>query len=399
VGCCCSATPLFLCACLALAAAPARAQTAQGLRDQAFELAYNLDHERAEAKLAEVLRVAPDEAATHRTIASITWLNLLFRTGAITVDHYLGGLTRRVVEKEKPPAEIDARFKRHILRAVELGHDRVEEEPRNPDAHYDLGASLGLRASYTASAEGRLMAGFRAAKGAFDAHETVLELDPKRHDAGLIVGTYRYVVASLSLPMRWMAYIVGFGGGKERGIAMIRQAAAFAGESRTEARFALILIYNREKRYDEALAIIRELQREFPRNRLLKLEYGGTSLRAGRPLDAERVLSEGIAELAEDARPRAGNEEAMWHYKRGAALVELKRLEQAEADLQLAAGRPVASWIRGRSIVELGKIADMRGDREGARRRYRQGASLCEGDRDPRGAAEGRRWLERPYKG
>jgi tetratricopeptide (TPR) repeat protein len=304
-----------------------------------------------------------------------------------------------VVEKEKPPPEIDARFKRHIQRAVDLGRARVEREPRNPDAHYDLGASLGLRASYTASAEGRLMAGFRVAKGAFDAHEKVLELDPKRHDAGLIVGTYRYVVASLSLPMRWMAYIVGFGGGKERGIEMIRQAAAFDGESRTEARFALILIYNREKRYDEALAILRELQREFPRNRLLQLEYGGTSLRAGRALDAERVLSEGIAGLASDRRPRAGNEEAMWHYKRGAARVELKRLEQAEADLQLAAEQPAASWIRGRAIVELGKIADMRGDREGARRRYRQGASLCEGDRDPRCAAEGRRWLERPYKG
>lgn len=381
-----------------LAAAPAAAQTGQQIRRDAFELAYNLDHAEAEAKLEEALKLAPDEAASHRAIASITWLNLLFRRGAITVDHYLGGMTRPRIDVEKPPAEIDARFKRHVQRAVDLGGVRTAVAPRSPDAYYDLGASLGLRASYTASVEGKLMAGFRAARGAFDAHEKVLELDPSRHDAGLIVGTYRYVVASLSLPMRWMAYIAGFGGGKERGIRMIEQAAAYRGESQTEARFALILIYNRERRYDDALAMIRELQRAFPRNRLLKLEYGGTALRAGRAAEADRVLSEGIAGLAQDRRPKAGAEIPMWHYKRGAARVALSRLQAAEEDLRIAGASGAPQWIQGRVRVELGKIADLRGDRRTAEAQYRQAASLCEGDRDPLCAREARRLLDRSYK-
>jgi len=36
----------------------------------------------------------------------------------------------------------------------------------------------------------------------------------------LIVGAYRYVVASLPFPIRPMAYVVGFGGGRERGLRM-----------------------------------------------------------------------------------------------------------------------------------------------------------------------------------
>ena len=40
---------------------------------------------------------------------------------------------------------------------------------------------------------------------------------PQRVDAGLIVGTYRYLVASLVLPARWLAYMAGFGGDKEKG--------------------------------------------------------------------------------------------------------------------------------------------------------------------------------------
>ena len=80
----------------------------------------------------------------------------------------------------------------------------------------------------------------------------MLELDPKRKDAGLIVGTYRYLVSTLSLPMRWMAYMAGFGGDKERGLTLIQDAAAYDGDNQDDARFALILLFNREKRYDEA---------------------------------------------------------------------------------------------------------------------------------------------------
>jgi hypothetical protein len=45
----------------------------------------------------------------------------------------------------------------------------------------------------------------------------VLSLDPSRKDAGLVVGTYRYVVSTLSLPVRMVAYVAGFGGGRDRG--------------------------------------------------------------------------------------------------------------------------------------------------------------------------------------
>jgi tetratricopeptide (TPR) repeat protein len=381
----------------AFAAGPL-AQSAKELRNEAFQLAYNLDHAEAEARLEQALKVAPDEGATHRAVASIAWLNLLFRRGAITVDHYLGGMTKPRIDVEKPPEEIDTRFKRHVQRAIELGRARTKSAPRNADASYDLGASLGLQASYTASVEGKLMAGFRAAKGAFDAHERVLQIDPSRHDAGLIVGTYRYVVASLSLPMRWMAYIVGFGGGKERGIQMIERAAAYPGESRTEARFALLLIYNRERRYDDALRVIRELQQAFPRNRLLSLEYGGTALRAGRAAEAERALNAGIASLETDTRPRAGAEIAMWHYKRGAARVTLGRLEAAEEDLRIARATGTPRWIEGRSRIEMGKIADLRGNRDAAMVEYRQAESLCETDRDPLCAREARRFLDRAFR-
>src|SRR4026208_2011662 len=79
-------------------------QTTSDLRATALDLAYNLDHDQALELLRRAVREAPDNPAPHRSLASVLWLNLLFRRGAVTVDHYLGSLSRTNVDLAKPPA-------------------------------------------------------------------------------------------------------------------------------------------------------------------------------------------------------------------------------------------------------------------------------------------------------
>src|SRR5207245_10881565 len=101
--------------------------------------------------------------------------------------------------------------------------------------------------------------------------------------------TYRYIVSALALPVRWLAYVAGFGGDKNRGIRMIEEAAAYGGENQEDARFALALVYNREKRYDEALKELELLRSRYPPNRLAWLETGAALRGAGRPADEARI--------------------------------------------------------------------------------------------------------------
>jgi tetratricopeptide (TPR) repeat protein len=270
--------------------------------------------------------------------------------------------------------------------------------PRSADAYYQVGAAVGLQASYAATVEGRVLGGFRAARRAYEAHEKCLELDPSRKDAGLVVGTYRYIVATLTLPMRWMAYAAGFGGGREKGIRLIEEAAAYPGESQTDARLALILIYNREKRYDAALRLLHQLIQRYPRNRLFWLEAGSTALRAGRFAEAERILDEGFSKLAHDRRRRMYGEEALWRYKRGAARVALRRLGAAEQDLQAAVAGEARDWIKGRARTELGKVADLAGNAARAKVEYQTAIRLAEADNDPLGEAEARRLVRDGYR-
>lgn len=384
-------------------AAPSSAQP----RLEALDLAYNLDHEQALDLLRRAVALAPDDPAPHRSLASVLWLNILFRRGSVTVDHYLGAFSRPNVDLAKPPADVDAELRHHVQRAIALGEQRVAAHPRDPQAHYDLGAALGLQASYMATVEGRMLAGFRAANRSFDEHEKVLALDPSRADAGLIVGTYRYVVSTLSLPMRVMAYVAGFGGGRERGIEMLqRTAGVFPNKARateakaeagndasTEAMFALVLVYNRERRYGDAVQVLQQLRRLYPRNRLLLLEAGATALRAGRPRQAEDLLSEGLAMLAADRRPRIPGEESLWRYKRGAARAALGESELALADLQGATAADAQPWVSGRARVELGRLALRRGDRIQAAANARQAETSCRRGNDPVCVGEARALL------
>jgi len=335
----------------------------------------------------------PDDPAAHRALASVLWLNMLFQRGAITVDHYLGSFSRTQIEMSKPPADLDAEFRKHVARAIQIAEARSTAAPRDPQARYDLGAAVGLQASHIATVQGKMFAGFKAARRAYDEHEKVLELDGRRKDAGLVVGTYRYAISTLSLPLRMMAYVVGFGGGRERGIQILQETAAQGGESRTDAMFALVLVHNREKRYDDAMRILEELRRMHPRNRLIVLEAGATALRGGRASQADLLLTEGLAMVAREKRPLMPGEEALWRYKRGAARAALNNFEAARADLDAASGAGAQDWVRGRAQAELARLAMRGGDHAGARAFAGRAETLCRQGSDPVCVEDARRLM------
>jgi tetratricopeptide (TPR) repeat protein len=281
-----------------------------------------------------------------------------------------------------------------VERAIALARKRVDAHPKDPEAHYQLGAAIGLRASYIVTVEGSVFGAVKAARGAYDEHEKVLDLDPKRADAGLIVGTYRYVVSAMSMPVRFFAYLYGFGGGKEKGLQLIKAAADYPGENQTDARIAMVLLYNREAKFDAALAELARLREQYPRNRILWLETGSTYLRAGRPADAERILNEGLDRFAADKRPKMFGEPALWLYKRGVARAMLGRSDDAGADLRQAIGSEGRAWVRGRAHLELGKLALAAKNRTLANAEFRQAADLCASDNDAAYADQARRLIK-----
>ena len=380
---------------LAGLARPAAANSeSQALRAKASAELYNLDRDQALQTYRQAIAADPQDAGAYRGLASALWLSITFRRGNMTVDDYLGRVTKPTAKAAAPPPETAAAFNDALGHSLALARARIAANDKDTDAHYQLGAAVGLRASYTATVEGSMVGAFRSAREAYEEHERVLELDPRRKDAGLIVGTYRYVVSVLALPVRLMAYVAGFGGDGQRGIRLIEDAAAYGGDNETDARFALILLYNREKRYDDALKQLAVLRERFPRNRLVWLESGSTCLRAGHPAEAERWIDEGFQRFTGDTRQRMFGEEALWFYKRGAARGALGKDGPAEQDLRKAVSLDGRNWVHGRAHIELGKLALKRGNKPQAQAELRSAVQLCEDDNDALAAEQARRLMK-----
>jgi tetratricopeptide (TPR) repeat protein len=389
---------LLVCLMTGLGARPAAVSTADAEIQRAYQHAYNLDYEDALAAAMHAVALGPNESRAHRALAAMIWLDLLFRRGAVTVDHYLGGIAKANVSLPKPPADRDKAFKQAIERALALAEARRKRAPDDLEALHDIGAAHALMASYTASIEGGIRSAFGAARRAFDAETDVLERDPSFMPAAAIVGTYRYLVSSLNLPTRVFAYVMGMGGDRERAIALLTRASRDE-RSQVEAMTSLVLIHSREGRHREAQRLLATLAAAYPRNRLFVLEQGSAALRAGRASEAHALLEAGLRSLESDRRPPFHGERALWLYKRGLARLALDRRGEAAADFAAALANSPPDWTRARLHLAQGKLADLAGQRSQAQSLYRLAQQLGNAAKDPACVNEARRLLEKPYRG
>ena len=249
---------------------------------------------------------------------------MLFQQGAVTAEDYLGQ-ARSDVDRRPPAPELDGRVPRAPRSRADARRRAMPRPPAHADAHFQLGAAYGYQATYAATIEGSLFGSLRAARRAYAEHQRVLELDPDRKDAGLIVGMYRYAVSSLSLPSRLMAHLAGFGGGRDRGLRHGR------GGRQLPERRADQCALHADRHLQPRGAIRRRAARD-------RASCSGSTRAIGccgsrpaarrsgpvvRPSRASRS-STGSPMLADDPRPRAFGELARWGYYHGAALVALK---------------------------------------------------------------------------
>src|SRR5712691_861393 len=112
---------------------------------------YNLDRDLAVASYRQAIQADPQDVRAYRGLASALWLSITFRRGNMTVDDYLGRPTRPATSPTPPPADTVAGFREALDRAMTLARQQVAQNPKSADAHYQLGAAIGLNASYIAT--------------------------------------------------------------------------------------------------------------------------------------------------------------------------------------------------------------------------------------------------------
>ena len=240
------------------------------LRADGYEALYNLDYEGARQRFKKMIDIAPNHPAGAQCYASSLWLQQLneaweLKSTLYSSEAYASG-------KAKVDRRRAEEFRSWIRRAKLLSEARLRQNPRDVEARYFLGAAEGLEAAFTGGVERKFMAALRSGSSAVDHHREVLKLSPQFRDAELTIGLQNYIVGSLPLPAKMIAGTMGVRGSKKRGLAALERVASEGQWARDVARVLLIDLYKREKRWNDALKLARELSEKYPRNYLFKLQ-------------------------------------------------------------------------------------------------------------------------------
>jgi len=276
------------------------------LRAEGYEALYNLDYETARSRFQKMVELAPDHPAGPECMAASLWLQQLNQSWELKSTLYS---TSAYTEGKAQVARKQAdEFRKWVRRAKQLAQARLRKDPRDVEALYFLGAAEGVEASWAAGVERKFMAAFRAGNDSVDHHREVLKLAPDFHDAELTIGLMNYIVGSLPLPTKMLVATMGVRGSKKRGLEMLERVASEGKWAHDVARVLLVDLYKREKRWEDAARMARDLAAKYPRNYLFKLQVADALTsqivmlrKAKKPVDAqEKEVQDIFASLSRD---------------------------------------------------------------------------------------------------
>ncbi len=354
------------------------------LRRGGLEALYNLDYDKAQKDFKELIRLYPNHPAGPQLLAARVWVKTLYESRRLQSSLYSSESFYSSGDDKVDP-KVVAEFRNLTRESKRMSEARLKQNPKDIEALYWLGATEGLKASFEEAVERRHFAALKDGNDSVDHHRELLKLDPNFIDVGITIGLYEYVVGSLPLPIKVVAGITGFRGSKKKGLAFVERVAKEGTWARDDAKTLLIVLYTREKRYQDVLINARELAAKYPRNYLYRLEAAGALVaqaeveRKANNVDAAvKAEREAFATFDELLRDRSVRETVsrvldLVHFKYGEVLLKAGEGERAAKEFLAAtkAERAEAALVTMAHLYAA-RAFDLAGKRNDALVQYRE---------------------------
>jgi tetratricopeptide (TPR) repeat protein len=361
-----------------------------------YEHFYILDYEGALSRFESVLKAHPQEPMAYGYVQMTTVFRELYHQDLLDTTYYAHDSF--LTSKRNVPVSAATRQRIESLTdtGIKLCDDRIRANPQDKNAYFARGYLRGIHAAFITLVDHSYVAAARQGYAARGDSEQALKIDPEYADAKMAIGIQQFAVASLPRWVRMLVGIVGVGGNKEKGLAMLRQSAAHGVVTTVESRTVLSLFLRHDARYPEALVVQRGLAEQYPHDYLFRLEEANLTKDEGNGPGAIALYKMVLADAAKpgyfvDPRPQMA-----WF---GLADTERGQNEIADAaeNYVKAAEQPKCSdWLRRRAQLNAGEMYDLLHQRDRAVRLY-EVASAGGGDQSQADMA--RRLLKTPYAG
>lgn len=240
--------------------------------DRGFNGLYNLDFDGAQKDFATWEGQHPDDPLGPASEAAGFLFSEFNRLGILESQFYVNNDAFAARSKMKPDPTVREHFQAAIGQAESLARGRMEKNPKDRDALFALTLASGLQADYAALIDKRNMASLHYTKEATASAQQLLDVCHDCYDALLARGFSKYIIGSMSAPVRWILRMGGLPADKESGIADLQVTAERGHYLAPFARILLAIAYVREKDQERALQLLTGLRAEFPANPLFSRE-------------------------------------------------------------------------------------------------------------------------------
>lgn len=262
-----------LCAlCLAACAKDIPRAASSSALDRGFAGLYNLDFAGAEKDFVSWQKQHPDDPMGPVSEAAGFLFSEFNRLGVLEAQFYENDANFTGRPKFIPDPGVRQVFLNAIERSETLARNRLAKDPKDRDALFAMTLSSGLQADYAALIEKRNLASLHFTKQASVWGQQLLSVCPECYDGLLATGMSKYIIGSMSAPVRWVLRLGGLPSDKQGGIADLQTTATRGHYLAPFARILLAIAYAREKDRARALQMLSELQKDFPGNSLFARE-------------------------------------------------------------------------------------------------------------------------------
>ena len=357
---------------------------------------YNLEYDQAIADFQRNIAENPQVPSGYNYLAQGLLYREMFRAGALESE-LVSGANPFLRRKLEPSSDVETAFHRAIEDAMKKAQAVSDTNPGDIRATYSLGVAYGLRGNWNFLVRKAYLDALRDLTSSRKLCNSVLEMDPQFIDAKLIQGVHDYVVGSLPGYMRLLGFLGGIRGDRAAGIAALQDVAARGKINDNDAKLALCAIYRRERKPQEAIALLNDLIPRFPRNYLLWFEMAQMWADAG---DGRKALAavDKVEELNKSGVTGYGMlVPEKIAFARGNIQFWYNDLEKAETNLSSAVRNAGALDLHSGSTAwfRLGQTYDLRSRRPEAISAYRHVIALAPSSDV---AKESKKYLGTPYR-
>jgi len=256
----------------AFALPPADAIVPNPTLDSGFQRLYDLDFSGAQKDFESWEKANPEDPMGPVSEAAGILFSEFNRLGVLEAQFYESDSAfsaRKKYQADQPERE---RFELRVTTGESLAKTKLASNPKDRDALLAMTLASGLRSDYAALIEKRNLASLHYSKESTTWADQLLAADPQCYDAHVAGGISKYIVGSMSAPVRWMLRLGGVSGDKQGGIADLQRTAAHGRLLAPFARILLAIAYVRDKDVPRARDQLVSLEKDFPNNPLFGRE-------------------------------------------------------------------------------------------------------------------------------